>query len=504
VPGPAAAPAPAPAPFWPARWAAALGIGPPVGSAGETGPTALGEMHLRRVRRMLLANCAVIAAGGTLWLVMFALHGQWAAVLPQALAIAAAAATVVLVRRGQLRRASRLIVPVMYVLLCFGAVFVDPPSAAVSRSIHQFLLAVGVMSTLLMRDEPLWLQRAVPLLFFLTYAAFAAFDLSIATPIALPVAERIHTAWVNHLLASVMVYVTLRLILTDVAQRSAEEGELRESLLRGDFVLHYQPQVDTGGRIVGAEALIRWNHPRRGMVPPGEFIAAAERCGLMLPMGDWVLASACATLVQWSRSPQTASLILAVNVSTVQFGQPDFVARVLSGIHRSGADPSRLKLEITESMLAKDLDDIVVKMTALKARGIGFSLDDFGTGFSSLSYLRRLPLDQLKIDQSFVRNLLSSKKDAAIAQAVVSLGQSLELEVIAEGVETPEQHRFLYGIGCSTYQGYLFSRPLPEAQFLALVAGDAQLPAVGPGVRPASATRTAQLGAAERRVIEGA
>jgi EAL domain-containing protein (putative c-di-GMP-specific phosphodiesterase class I) len=480
------------------------GTGTPAPTWYSRAAAVLGDMHRLRVRRMLLANSAVIAAVSTLWLVMFALHRQWAAVLPQVVAVVAAAVTVVLVRRGNLRLASQLIVAVMYVLLCFGAVFMDPPSAAVSRSIHQFLIGVGVMSCLFMRDEPVWLQRVVPLVCFLTYAAFSAFDLSIVTSLALPVAERIQTAWVNHLVASVMVYAMLRLILTDVAERTAEEGELRESLLRGDFVLHYQPQVDAQGRIVGAEALIRWNHPRRGMVAPGEFIPAAERCGLMVPLGAWVLATACATLARWSQRPETASLLMAVNVSTVQFGQPDFVAQVLNSVEKSGVDPSRLKLEITESMLAKDLDDIVVKMTALKARGIGFSLDDFGTGFSSLSYLRRLPLDQLKIDQSFVRNLLSSKKDVAIAQAVVSLGQSLELQVIAEGVETAEQHRFLYGIGCSNYQGYLFSKPVPEEQFVALLTGDSHLPAVGPSSRPGGVLPRAQVSTAARRVSDKA
>ena len=196
------------------------------------------------------------------------------------------------------------------------------------------------------------------------------------------------------------------------------------------------------------------------MVAPGEFIPLAERCGLMEPLGDWVLRTACNQLATWQQRRETAALMLAVNVSAVQFAQPDFVARVLARVEQAGIDPSRLKLELTESMLAEDVEDLIAKMTALKARGIGFSLDDFGTGFSSLNYLRRLPLDQLKIDQSFVRNMLQSTSDAAIAQTVITLGRSLGLTVIAEGVETPEQRQALADIGCNTYQGYLFSRPL--------------------------------------------
>jgi EAL domain-containing protein (putative c-di-GMP-specific phosphodiesterase class I) len=250
-----------------------------------------------------------------------------------------------------------------------------------------------------------------------------------------------------------------------------------------------QPQVDTAGRAIGAEALLRWRHPRRGMVSPGDFIPLAERTGLMLPLGDWVLRSACLQLTAWRHRSSTAGLVLAVNVSAVQFTQPDFVARVLAALEASGADPTRLKLELTESMLAHDLADIVAKMSALKAHGIGLSLDDFGTGFSSLSYLRQLPLDQLKIDQSFVADMLRSSGAAAIAQTVITLGHSLGLDVIAEGVETDEQRQFLAGLGCDAYQGYLFSRPLPLAAFGAWVAqAQAPAPTAPAGTAQASTT----------------
>jgi EAL domain-containing protein (putative c-di-GMP-specific phosphodiesterase class I) len=349
--------------------------------------------------------------------------------------------------------------------VCFGAVFVDPPVPGINRTIHHFLIPMGVVSFLLMRGERVWLRRAVPLVCFLTFAAFASLDLGVVTSMALPFSARVHTGWFNVVVAIVMVYVTLHVTINDVAESSAEESQLRGALLHGEFLLHYQPQIEADGRLIGAEALIRWCHPQRGMVPPSDFIGLAESTGLMLPMGAWVLRTACAQLVAWRDRPETAGLVLAVNVSIVQLSHPDFVANVIRILEETGANPERLKLEITEGMLATDLDDIVDKMTALKACGVGFSLDDFGTGFSSLSYLRRLPLDQLKIDQSFVRHMLGSKKDAAIVQAVINLGKSMDLCVIAEGVETEAQRQFLVENGCATFQGYLFSKPIPAADF---------------------------------------
>jgi EAL domain-containing protein (putative c-di-GMP-specific phosphodiesterase class I) len=201
------------------------------------------------------------------------------------------------------------------------------------------------------------------------------------------------------------------------------------------------------------------------MVSPAEFIPLAEETGLILPLGHWVLETACRQLAKWAAQPEMANLTVAVNVSAHQFRQADFVDQVLAVLKDTGADPRRLKLELTESMLVSNVEDIVEKMFALKAKGVAFSLDDFGTGFSSLSYLKRLPLDQLKIDQSFVREVLSDPNDAAIAKTVIALAQSLGLGVIAEGVETEAQRDFLAGSGCHAYQGYFFSRPLPVEGF---------------------------------------
>ncbi len=250
-----------------------------------------------------------------------------------------------------------------------------------------------------------------------------------------------------------------------IMARAILEADLRQGLQEGHFLLHYQPQVDLDGRLTGAEALLRWQHPERGLLAPAEFIPLAEDTGLILPLGLWVLESACRQLAAWSVGPESHRLSLAVNVSARQFRHKDFVDQVLSVLDRTGADPRKLKLELTESLLLDDFDAIIAKMNLLKARGVSFSLDDFGTGYSSLSYLKRLPLYQLKIDQSFVRDVLTDPNDAAIAHTIVALAQILGLAVIAEGVETEAQRDFLAGHGCHSYQGFYYSRPLPLAEF---------------------------------------
>ena len=249
-----------------------------------------------------------------------------------------------------------------------------------------------------------------------------------------------------------------------ISARAALETDLRQALPRDELQLYYQPQVDGARRTTGVEALLRWQHPRLGMVPPGNFITLAEESGLILPIGLWVLQTACAQLAQWATRIDAAHLAIAVNVSVRQFRQADFVSQVMAVLQRSGANPHRLKLELTESLMVDDMEVTIAKMTALKAEGVSFSLDDFGTGYSSLAYLKRLPLDQLKIDQSFVKDVLTDPNDAAIARTVVALAQSLGLSVIAEGVESEAQRSFLARHGCHACQGYLFSRPLPIDQ----------------------------------------
>jgi EAL domain-containing protein (putative c-di-GMP-specific phosphodiesterase class I) len=260
-------------------------------------------------------------------------------------------------------------------------------------------------------------------------------------------------------------------VMNDAAQqRLLLENDLRYAVERGEFVLHYQPQLDlkTGG-IIGFEALVRWRHPQRGMVPPSEFIPAAEETGLIGPIGEWVLREACSQARIWHKAgaPQ---LQVAVNCSAQQFQREGFVDTVRDILRDTGMPALRLELEITESVIIHHSDEVNARFQALGDMGVRISIDDFGTGYSSLSYLKRLAIHQLKIDQSFVRDISSDPDDAAIVSAIIAIAHSLDLDVVAEGVETSEQLNFLRSLGCDAAQGYLFSRPLPAEDFERLLA----------------------------------
>jgi predicted signal transduction protein with EAL and GGDEF domain len=250
-----------------------------------------------------------------------------------------------------------------------------------------------------------------------------------------------------------------------IAARAELEADLHVALAESQFDLYYQPQVCHNQLIIGAEALIRWQHPLRGLVFPGDFIPLAEESELIVSIGHWVLEQACAQLKIWEDNEYTQNLQLSVNVSARQFYQVDFVKQVSEVLSRNDVNPAKLKLELTETMVLKNIDDIIFKMKALHEMGVLFSIDDFGTGHSSLSTLKKLPFNQLKIDQSFVRDISIDPDDAVIVKSIIVMADSLGLDVIAEGVETEAQRVFLEQNNCLTYQGYLFSKPLPIEQF---------------------------------------
>ena len=256
---------------------------------------------------------------------------------------------------------------------------------------------------------------------------------------------------------------------TAIETRAALEADLHDALEEEQFRLFYQVQVNDQGMPKGAEVLLRWQHPVRAMVSPAQFIPLAEDTGLIVPIGEWVLDTVCAQIARWRDQPAYSDLVIAVNVSAKQFRQTDFVARVQKYVRQYDISPASLKLELTESLVLDNVDDTINKMRELKAFGVSFSMDDFGTGYSSLSYLKRLPLDQIKIDQSFVRDITTDKTDLVMVKTIVDLGVNFEMDVIAEGVETEDQLKLLQQSGCASFQGYLFSRPLPLADFEALL-----------------------------------
>jgi EAL domain-containing protein (putative c-di-GMP-specific phosphodiesterase class I) len=322
-----------------------------------------------------------------------------------------------------------------------------------------------------------------------TFVAFSSFNWSLSAELSIPKDLRKYGGIFNAATAMFAMVALVHIMLTEWVEVSSLEKSLAKALEKQEFFLVFQPQVQADGTVVGAEALLRWRHPKLGLVSPAEFIPAAEQSGQILPIGAWVLRTAAHTLARWAQTPGLDALALSVNVSARQFLQANFVDEVAETMLEFQLAPHRLKLELTESTLIHDTDDIARKMERLHALGVGCALDDFGTGFSSLSYLKKLPLDQLKIDQAFVRDVLTDPSDAAIARTVLQLGESLGLSVIAEGVETTGQRDFLLQNQCRLFQGYLFSRPLPLSDFEAYVALHSAVPPSESGNMQPSATR---------------
>lgn len=418
-----------------------------------------------RLNRLLYACCLVLVAVDIPWGIYNIINEQWLQLVIRFILIAAGVVSFFLVRQGKVLSTFAVLAVSSFIVFCILSIILDVPTASTPRTVHIFFLLIGIGCFIGFKDEHYVLSYGFPLVCFVAYGFFASSMWGIVTPYAISPNERVFGAWANNVIALSLIYVLFHLMQTNAKKANAIEVELRKALAHNQFVLYYQPQADEGGQIVGSEALIRWIHPIEGIISPDEFIPLAEQIGIIRPLGHWVLGTACAQLVKWSQKAETAHLSLSINVSAQEFKQVDYVAQVLSVLERSGANPKLLKLELTESMLVNDVEDIITKMTALKAAGVSISLDDFGTGYSSLSYLKKLPIDQLKVDQSFVREMLSSPQDEAIVRTVVSLAQNMELDVIAEGVETEEQRQFLRSIGCFTIQGYLLSHPLRIREF---------------------------------------
>lgn len=433
-------------------------------------PSVLGARHRIRVRRMLWLGAGVMLAMGLAWSIFFGLEGAWTFVAIIAIFGCVGVAVLVLTYYRRTRLASYLFIAGSFLIVCGVAWVLDVPSAHEPRTIHLFLLFLALSSGLFLRDEPLVARIAVAGTCCAAFVGFAGTNAGLDSAYALPDHIRVVGTWVNTTLSIVAMYALIHVMVSDLAETSALEVQLRDGIARKEFFLAFQPQVNSQGQVLGAEVLLRWQQPQRGLVPTQEFIALAEQTGFIVPLGTWALEAACLQLADWAKDPAKAHWTLAVNVSAHQLHQADFVEQVQAIIRRTGVRTQVLKLELTESVMVHDLDELVRKMTALKALGVGFSLDDFGTGYSSLSYLKKLPLDQLKIDKSFVRDVLTDPNDAAIARTVVMLAQNMGLQVIAEGVETDGQRQFLANIGCSAIQGYLLSRPVPIGEFGAFLA----------------------------------
>ena len=416
--------------------------------------------HKRRVMASLVGSGVIAVLVGLGWSASFvhldrpvlaALNGG---LIPFGLTL------IWLARHGRLTAAALFAGHFLPLFVAVSSLFDDVPDG-VHRATHLHFLALALGVYFIFRRGGIYMKYVVPAFCLTGFVVFSNTSIGFHDPaLVIPAGAAKIGVWTNTLTAMVELVFIVVVMNAELSVRRMMDIEMRKAIANGDFRLHYQPQIDEAGKVIGAEALIRWRHARMGNVPPVKFIPLAEETGLIVPIGNWVLRAACAQLAQWDAQPETRHLTVAVNVSASQFRQPDFVQTVSEIVRLSGIVPSRLKLELTESMFVDNIDATVAKMNALKAIGIIWSLDDFGTGYSSLSVLHSFPIGQIKIDQSFVRGMLSNASNMVVTEAIIELARKLNLGVIAEGVETIEQLDRLHEAGCLNYQGYLFSPPL--------------------------------------------
>lgn len=376
-----------------------------------------------------------------------------------------------LAHQGRLTTAAVLTVHVLPLFVTVSCLF-DKVPEGVHRTTQMHFLPVAVGCYFVFRRGPLYLKYFIPVFCLTGFAVFSNSAIGFSDPgLVLPAGDAAMGAWINTFTAVAELSFVVVIMNADLSRRRMMTTEIRKAIANGDFRLHYQPQVDHHCTVVGAEALIRWRHPKMGDIRPCDFIPLAEEAGLIVPIGDWVLRASCAQLAKWQMRPETRHLTLAVNVSASQFRQPDFTRNVTEIVRLSGIAPSTLKLELTESMFIDNVEETVDKMSALSAIGLKWSMDDFGTGYSSLSVLNSFPLSQIKIDQSFIRNMFTRTENMVVTEAIVELAGKLGLDVVAEGVETVEQFDRLREVGCQLYQGYLFSAPVDLEAFEEVRAG---------------------------------
>ncbi|MCR6499872.1 EAL domain-containing protein [Shinella sp. CPCC 101442] len=415
----------------------------------------------------------ILTAG---WGLVFAYMQAWPLAVMDVAVVVTAFSSFALTRRHQLSAALFLSQFSFLAIIIVFCLLFDVPSATAPRVSHLFLLVLALLGYINYQREGSRLQLALIALCLMSFVFFASTNLRV--PYADPIADefRVYGSWLNTIVAVSMLCGGLYAMQREFARNLDQARDLKAALTNREFELFYQPQVDENGNLTGAEALLRWKRPGGGYVSPAEFIPVAEEAGFMPVIGDWVFNESCKTLVFWQQDVATRDLTLSVNVSVDQFMKDDFVDTVLARLKALEIDPTRLKLELTESMMADDVGLIVKKMGALRAAGITISLDDFGTGYSSLSHLRQLPVHEIKIDRSFVQGAPESRRNQLLLKSIFDIARTLDMSVVAEGIETKEQFRLLQSFGCTAFQGFYFGRPLPLPAFQKQWANDGAPP----------------------------
>lgn len=423
----------------------------------------------------LLLLCRIAAwlglALATGWFVFFAFTERWNIAVSLLVLGAAIVPCWLICVMGHFSRGLILAQIACGAFVCWYSFFIDVQDAVVPRTTHLYLLVIVFVGYLNFQRKRSVLQALVisaGLLAFLFFCASSA-----SSPLSTPLSQDVRSisAWFNSIFATGILCGGVAAMQAQFRSQTKNALELRSALSNGQFELFYQAQVRADGRLIGAEALLRWNHPKRGYISPAEFIPLAQRTGFMPTIGAWVIAEACKTLARWQENSFTRELTLSINITADHFANGGFSDQLLEAVSSYGVDSPLLKLELTESVFLSDIEAAIAKMKLLDRAGFAISLDDFGTGYSSLSYLRQLPLKQLKIDRSFVKGVSESARLAAITKNIVRMGHDLSLEVLAEGVETEAELRVMLSYGCELFQGYLFARPTRLEEFEQHAAG---------------------------------
>lgn len=419
------------------------------------------------------------------WAIVFATIGWWGVMAAELALSAIGLVSYLLIRHDRLAASLLLSQAAMLVVAVSISLVFDTPQGDIPRVSHIYLLVLATLGYLNFRRQKSRIQLGLIALSLLCFIALSSAALPLPFSEPLPASIRVYGSWINSTIAVIMLCACIYAMQAEFSRADNVSRDLMAALWNDEFDLVYQPQVDITRATIGAEALLRWTSPQRGVVSPAEFIPQAEHCGLMIRIGGFVLEQGCRTLAEWGRHPDFRHLTLSINVSANQLLHKDFEALVRKTLTTTGADPTRLILELTESVLVTEMELVIAKLNALHALGITISLDDFGTGYSSLSYLRRLPIQQLKIDRGFVQDAVNSSRSAALAENVIRLGRDLGQNVLAEGVETPEQHALLARAGCVQFQGYLYGKPMSLSDFERRIEDEAT-GAASFALRPAS------------------
>jgi len=431
--------------------------------------------------RMIVAfryGSLVLAGIGLGWALIFAAMGSWLGMALEIAAFLAALFIYVLIRRGKLAFGVLAGQALLIAIAVIMGLFLDVPTADSPRISHVYLLLVAALGYLNYQRKRSTAQLALIGIALVAFVVLASAPIT-EPSVTMPETVRKIGTWVNAIMATTMLAATIHAMQAEFNRKDKFARDLMAALWNDEFHLVFQPQVDSSQNTIGAEALLRWNSPSRGLVSPVEFIPEAERLGLMITIGGWVLEQGCRTLAQWEKNPKLRHLTLSVNVSASQLVHEDFEEFVRETLEKTRVLPQRLTLELTESVLVSDIELVIAKLHALRKLGITIALDDFGTGYSSLSYLQRLPIQQLKIDRSFVRNAADNAASASLVSNIVLMSRDLGHTVLAEGVETQEQHALLAQFGCIEFQGYLYGKPMALAEFEQRIEIEAQTAASG-------------------------